>query len=147
MLHEASGRHAEARRAWERALEEDLSMYPARAALARASLRERKREEAVEHMAQAVELAPNDAVMHYEHGNALVAANQRDGAIAAYQRALQLEPHWAEPYLRLGVVFDNAGETAKAIAIYREYLERAPRRHAAAIQRITERIAALQAGG
>lgn len=143
MLHEARGRHAEARRAWERALEEDLSMYPARAALARLALRERRSAEAVDHMAQAVELAPNDAVMQFEYGNALVAANRRDDAIAAYQRAVQLEPYWAEPYMRLGIAFDNAGQVAEAVFAYRAYLQRAPRRHGPAIQRITERIAAL----
>jgi tetratricopeptide (TPR) repeat protein len=143
MLHEAGGRTAEARRAWERALEEDMSMYPARAALARLALRERHTTEAADHMAQAVDLAPNDAVMQFEYGNALVAANRRDDAIAAYQRAVQLEPYWAEPYMRLGIVFDNAGRPAEALFAYRAYLERAPRRHGPAIQRITERIAAL----
>jgi Tfp pilus assembly protein PilF len=143
MLHEAGGRTAEARRAWERALEEDMSMYPARAALARLALRERHPAEAADHMAQAVDLAPNDAVMQFEYGNALVAANRRDDAIAAYQRAVQLEPYWAEPYMRLGIAFDNAGQPAEALFAYRAYLERAPRRHAPAIQRITERIAAL----
>jgi tetratricopeptide (TPR) repeat protein len=143
MLHDAAGRPAEARRAWERALEEDLTMYPSRAALARLALRERKPEEAVEHMAQAAELAPDDAVMHLEHGNALMAANRRDDAIAAFQRALQLEPHWAEPYLRLGIAFDNAGKPAEAVAAYRAYLQRAPRGQASTIQRITERIGQL----
>jgi Tfp pilus assembly protein PilF len=147
MLHEAAQRPAEARRAWERALEEDLSMYPARAALARLALRERKAAEAVEHMAQAVEIAPGDGVMQYEYGNALMSANRRDDAIAAYQRALQLELHWADPYLRLGVAFDNAQEPGKAAAAYRAYLERAPRRQTAEIQRATQRLAALAPGG
>jgi predicted TPR repeat methyltransferase len=122
-------------------------MYPARAALARLALRERKATEAVEHMAQVVEIAPGDAVMVYEYGNALVAANRRDDAIAAYQRAVQLEPYWADPYLRLGIVFDNAGQPGKAAAVYREYLERAPRRQTADIQRITQRLAAIAPGG
>ncbi|MBW3569933.1 MAG: tetratricopeptide repeat protein [Gemmatimonadetes bacterium] len=143
MLHEARGRPADARRAWERALEEDLSMYPARAALGRLSLRERKAGEAVEHLTHAVEAAPRDAVMHYEHGNALIAGNRRDDAIAAYQRAIQLEPHFADPYLRLGIAFDNAGEPEKAAFAYRAYLDRAPRRQAAEIRRAHERLAAL----
>jgi tetratricopeptide (TPR) repeat protein len=143
MLHDARGRPAEARRAWERALEEDLSMYPARAALGGLALRERKSAEAVEHMAQAVELAPDDAVMHYGLGNALMAANRRDEAIAAYQRAVQLEPHWSLPYMRLGVAFDNAQKPAEAVAAYRAFLQRAPRKLGTEVQRITERIGQL----
>lgn len=147
MLHESRGRSTQARQAWERALVEDLTMYPARAALARLALRDRKSAEAVDHLAQAVEIAPEDAVMHYEHGNALMAANRRADAITAYQRAIQLEPYWANPYLRLGVAHDNDGKPAEAIAAYRAFLDRAPRRMTAEIQRITERIAQLQAGG
>lgn len=143
MLHDARGRPSEARRAWERALEEDLSMYPARAALGRLSLRERKPAEAVEHTTQAVEIAPGDAVMHYEHGNALMAANRRDDAIEAYRRAIQLEPHWADPYLRLGVGLENAGEPDQAAAAYGAFLQRAPRRNVVEIRRATERIPAL----
>lgn len=147
MLHEARGRPAEARRAWERALEEDLSMYPARAALARLALREQKPGEAVEHLAQVVEIAPDDAVMHLEYGTALLAAGRHDEAVAAFQRAIQLEPYWADPYVRLGVALDNAGHPAEAAAAYRMYLERAPRRQAQVIDRIRQRLAAIDAGG
>ncbi|HEX6372781.1 MAG TPA: tetratricopeptide repeat protein [Longimicrobium sp.] len=143
MLHEVRGRPAEARAAWERALVEDLAMYPARAALGRLSLRERRVEEAVEHLALAVEIAPGDPVMHYEHGNALMAARRRDEAIAAYQRATELEPYWAAPYLPLGVALDHAGQPERAAAALRAYLERAPRSATQEIQRVTERLAAL----
>lgn len=145
MLHEAQGRGAQARRAFEQALEEDLAMYPARAGLARLSLRERKAAEAVEHLAHAVEAAPGDGVMHFEHGNALMAANRRDEAIEAYRRAIELEPYFADPYLRLATALENAGERAQAAAAYRAYLERAPRRQTAEIRRANERIAALGA--
>jgi tetratricopeptide (TPR) repeat protein len=146
MLHDVRGRPGEARRAFERALEEDLAMYPAHLGLSRLSLRERKAGEAVEHMTQAVEIAADDGVMHYEHGNALMAANRRDEAIAAYQRALQLEPYWADPYLRLAIAWENAGKPAEAAAAYRAYLQRAPRRATADIQRATQRLAALESG-
>jgi tetratricopeptide (TPR) repeat protein len=147
MLHEARSRPAEARRTWERALEEDLSMYPARAALARLALRERNFAEAVEHMAQVVEIAPDDAVMHFEHGTALIAAGRHDEAVPAFQRAIELEPYWADPYLRLGVAFDNAGHPAEAAVAYRAFLERAPRRQAQVIDLIRHRLAAIDAGG
>jgi tetratricopeptide (TPR) repeat protein len=143
MLHDARGRPDEARRAWERALEEDLSMYPARAALARMALRERNAAEAVEHMTQVVEIAPGDAVMQFELGNALAAAGRHADAVAAYQLAIRLEPHWADPYLRMGLALERIGQPSKAAASYRNYLERAPRRQSAEIQGVTLRLAEL----
>jgi tetratricopeptide (TPR) repeat protein len=145
MLHEAGNRPAEARRAFERALEEDLSMYPARSGLGRLALRERKSAEAVEQLSQAVEIAPEDALMHLEYGNALMAANRRDDAIAQYQQVIAMEPFFADPYLRLGIALQNAGQREGAIAAYRAYLERAPRRQQADIRRTNERLAQLQA--
>jgi tetratricopeptide (TPR) repeat protein len=147
LLHEASNRPAESRRAFERALEEDLAMYPARAGLARLSVRERKLPEALDHLTQAVEIAPDDAVMHLELANALMAANRRDEAITHYQHVIALEPFFADPYLRLGVALQNAGQREGALAAYRAYLERAPRRQAQDIRRAQERIAQLEAAG
>lgn len=144
MLHEAGSRPAEARRAFERALEEDLSMYPARAGLGRLSLRERRSAEAVEHLAQAVEIAPGDAVMHLEYANALMSANRRDEAIPHYQQAIAIEPFFADPYLRLGIALQNGGQREGALAAYRAYLERAPRRQHVEIRRVNERVAQLQ---
>lgn len=147
LLHEAQNRPADARRAFERALEEDLAMYPARSGLARLSLRERKAAEAVQHLAQAVEIAPEDALMHFEYANALMSANRRDEAIPRYQQVIAMEPYYADPYLRLAVALQNAGQREGALAAYRAYLERAPRRQAQDIRRATERVAELQTGG
>jgi tetratricopeptide (TPR) repeat protein len=148
MLYEAGGQFDEARRAYERAMEEDLSMYAARAALGRMARREGHVAEAVDHLAQAVEIAPGDAVMQYEYGNALLAAGRYDEAVAALQLAVQLEPWWAEPYLRLGAALEGAGSPGKAAAAFRAFVERAPRRLSDDVQRANERIATLgQAGG
>lgn len=144
MLHEAGNRPAEARRAFERALEEDLSMYPARAGLARLALRSRDAAEALEHLAQAVEIAPDDAVMHFEYANALMAANRGADAIPHYQQVVAMEPYFADTYFRLGVALQNAGQREGALAAYRAYLERAPRRQQAQIRRINELVAGLQ---
>ena len=65
----------------------------------------------------------------------------------AYQRAIQLERYWADPYLRLGIALENAGQPAEAAAAYRAYLQRAPRRAVADIQRATQRLSSLPGGG
>jgi tetratricopeptide (TPR) repeat protein len=144
LLHDARGRVPQAREAYERALVEDLSMYPARAALARQALRERRAGDAIEHLAQVVEIAPDDPMMHMEYANALMAGNRRDLAIAEYRRVIELEPYYADPYLRLGVALQNSGDRAGAIAAYRAYLERAPRKQAQDIRRAQDLIAQLQ---
>lgn len=144
-LHEAAGHPDQAREAYGRALVEDLTMYPARAALARMALRQRNAAEAAEHMAQVVEIAPDDAVMHYEHGNALVAAGRTDDAIAAFQAASRLEPHWADPYVRLGMALERSGQRDQAVSALRAYLERAPRRHAEGIETATRYLDLLGA--
>jgi tetratricopeptide (TPR) repeat protein len=147
LLHDARGQPEEARRALERALEEDLTMYPARAALARIALRQRNTPEAVEHLAQVVELAPGDPVMQLEYGDALAVAARLDDALVAYRRASQLEPHWAEPYRRIGMVLRQIGQNDKAAAALRSYLERAPRRNVEGIRRATEALATVSQGG
>jgi tetratricopeptide (TPR) repeat protein len=101
----------------------------------------------VEHLAQAVEIAPDDALMHLEYANALMSANRRDEAITHYQHVIAMEPYYADPYLRLGVALQNAGQREGALAAYRAYLERAPRRQQQEIRRANERITQLQSGG
>lgn len=145
-INEAQGRHAEAREAFQRALVEDLAMYPAHAGLARLARAAGNAGEALEHAAMAAEIAPWDGVMHSGHGDALTASGQRDAAIQAYQRAIELEPYWAGPYLALAILHEAAGSRDAALAAYRAYLERAPRRQADGIRRAQERLAALEQG-
>jgi tetratricopeptide (TPR) repeat protein len=143
-IYEAQGRRDAAREAFRRALVEDLALYPAHAALARLGVQARNVDEALGHAATAVEAAPHDPVMHYEHGSALTAAGQHEAAAAAFRRVTELEPYWAAPYLRLGAAHDDLGAREPALAAYRAYLERAPRRQANGIGIAERRIAELQ---
>ncbi|HEX6037570.1 tetratricopeptide repeat protein [Longimicrobium sp.] len=146
MLHEAANRPDEARRAFERALEEDFSFYPARASLARLSLRARDMAPAVAQLSEAVQIAPDDPVMQYEYGNALLASGNPQEAITHYQQAIVLEPYFADPYLRLGIALQSAGQNEGAVAAYRAYLERAPRRQTREIEFANQRLAQVQGG-
>lgn len=149
MLHEAANRRDQARSAFERALEEDLSFYPARAGLARLSLSERNTAAtaaAVSHLAEAVTIAPEDGVMHYEYGNALLAGSKVEEAIVQYRRAIELEPYFADPYLRLGVALQATGQKEAAAGAYQAYLERAPRRQTREIRFAEQRLAQVQDG-
>ncbi len=146
LLYESHGDRAEARLAFQRSLEENLTWFPARIGLARLSVQEGNPAEAVEHLDQAAELAPRDAVVRFEHGNALYAAGRMDEAAAEYRVAMDLEPFWADVPLRLGLTLDNLGQPQRALAMYRLYLERAPRRQAQTIDRVRQRVAAIEAG-
>lgn len=146
LLYEARGDSGQAREAFQRALEEDLAWYPARMGLARLALQAGSPAEAVEHLSQAVEIAPDDAVARFEHGNALYAAGRIEEAAAEYRAALDLEPFWADVPLRLGLAYDNLRQPQRAIPMYRAYLQRAPRRHGPTIERVRQRLATLESG-
>ncbi|HEX8391611.1 MAG TPA: tetratricopeptide repeat protein [Longimicrobium sp.] len=143
MLYERQNRPADAAAAYERALVEDLAMYPAHAGLGRLAIAAKDTTAALSHLSQAVEAAPGDAVIHYDYGNALLQARRPEEALAAYRRALELEPYWALPYVRVGQMHDMLGRGAEALVAYREYLSRAPRNQAETITRVQQRIAAL----
>lgn len=147
LLYESRGDRARAREAFERSLVEDLAWYPARMGMGRISLQEGNAAEAVEHLAQAAEIAPGDGVVRFEHGNALYAAGRMDEAAGEYRTAMDLEPFWADVPLRLGLTYDNLGQPQRALPMYRMYLERAPRRQAQTIDRVRQRVTALEAGG
>lgn len=146
LLHESRGDRAQARTAFQRALEEDFASYPARIGLGRLALQEGNAAEAVEHLAQAAEIAPRDGVVRFEYGNALYAAGRMEDAAAEYRTAMDLEPFWADVPLRLGLAYDNLGQPQRAAPMYRVYLERAPRRQAATIERVRQRLAAIGQG-
>ena len=146
LLHETRGDREQARLAFQRALEEDLASYPARIGLARLAVQEGNPAEAVDHLAQAAEIAPADAVVRFEHGNALYAAGRLEEAAEEYRATMQMEPFWADVALRLGLAYDNLGHPDRAAVMYRRYLERAPRRQARAVERIRQRLAAIESG-
>ena len=147
LLHESRGDRAQAREAFQRSLVENVTWHPARIGLGRLALQEGNAAEAVDHLAQAAELVPSDAVVRFEHGNALYAAGRLEEAAAEYRTAMELEPFWADVQLRLGLAYDNLGHPDRAAFMYRRYLDRAPRRQAQTAERIRQRLAALDAGG
>ncbi|HEU0016453.1 MAG TPA: tetratricopeptide repeat protein [Longimicrobium sp.] len=129
-----------AKAAFERALEEDFSTYPAHVMLARITQR---RSEAVEHLRQAVDIAPDEGYLRYEYANALATSGRQADAIEQLQHAIRLEPHYADPYYRLATLHDVAGHPELAVPAYRAYLQRAPRKQAELVERVRARLAAI----
>jgi Tfp pilus assembly protein PilF len=146
LLYEIRGDTARARRAYERSLEEDLAWYPARMGLGRLELRAGNADGAVVHLAQAVEIAPGDGVVRLDYANALLAAGWVEEGAQQCRVAMEMEPYWPEVYLRLAYAHDALGERGDAASMYRAYLERAPRRQAQTIERLTRRLAEIAPG-
>lgn len=133
-----------AKKAYGKALEENLTYWPAHVRLARAALAQNELPEALQEFEQAIQLAPDEATIRFEYGLALLNNGRRHAdAEKAFRRALELEPHWAMTRFNLAVTLDNQGKGPDALAMYRDYLARAPRDQARWINRSRERVAAL----
>lgn len=92
--------------------------------------------------ALAVELQPDDPVLHQNYGVALFTAGRTDSALVHFQAAVRLNPAYATPYFNVGLAYERLGKPDEAKAAYRAFLARAPRRLTSLIQRAKERLAA-----
>ena len=137
-------RYDEARSAFESALTEDLSFYPAHAALATiAATLGGDVEIALHEYALAAELNPGDGILFYDYGTALLRAQRWQEALEQFDRAAALEPYFPDVHHNRGLALDRLGRRAEAVAAYREFISRAPKRLSAQADLIRGRIAAL----
>src|SRR5262249_35489841 len=60
-----------------------------------------------------------DAAAHYGLGNLLERKDQRDEAVACYNRAIELQPDYAEAHCNMGGVLKEQGRFAEALAAYK----------------------------
>ena len=125
-VHEKAGDVAAAREAYGRALTEDLAYYPAHQRMGWLALAAGDTASAVSELALAADAAPNDGVVHMEHGIMLALARQGEASEAALRKATQVEPHFAAPWLVLARVLELGGKP-EALDAYRGFLARAPR--------------------
>jgi len=118
----------DAREAFGRALTEDLSFYMAHARLADIATDERKPETAATEYGLAVDLKPENGVMRYDYGEALVRLNRFDDAEPQLSEAIRLEPYWAAPYFQLGLALEGQEKFAEASAAFKDFVARCPKR-------------------
>jgi tetratricopeptide (TPR) repeat protein len=74
--------------------------------------------EAIEHIQQAVKLAPQVAIYHANLGEMCRLAGRVDDAIAAGRRALALNPNYAGALSNLGIALFDQGNFEEALALY-----------------------------
>ncbi len=94
--------------------------------LARLSLREGKRAEALTHYARACELGSPKATMYLDYGRLLRAEGKRLEAVAVLKRATEIDPDDRDARLELGYAYVIADRHADAIAQFQ------------AVKRVTE---------
>jgi tetratricopeptide (TPR) repeat protein len=144
LLHARHGNIAKAREALGRAMEEDLSFYPAHLALAQLALTEKDTATAVSEAALAADLAPQEAHVHFRQGEILLQVGEHAQAIAPLRKAIELEPFYAAPHFLLAQALEKASdETAKAS--YEKFVSLASRRDPRRAE-ANRRIAALGGG-
>jgi tetratricopeptide (TPR) repeat protein len=125
VLLEGNGDVAGAREAYGRALQEDLSYYPAHLRLGLLALGKKDTSTAVSELALASQLAADEPHVHYVHGYVLAALQHYPDAVVELRKAVELEPYYALPYLTLGQVYEQLMKAPEAQAAYQGFLDRA----------------------
>jgi tetratricopeptide (TPR) repeat protein len=134
-----------AREAYGRALQEDLSYYPAHVRLGMLAVAARDSTSALSELELAVQIAPNEPYPRLMLASTLVTFGQDARALPHLQKAVELEPHWAAPYATMGQVLHRQGDGAKALEAYQAFVSRAARNHPL-LGDVRSRMEALKAG-
>jgi len=111
-----------AKDAFGKALEEDLSFYPAHLILAHMAMTSGDTAIAFREYQTAVELQPEEATPHLTRASALLSAGRYDAAIESLTKLTTIEPYFAEPFFNLGRALEAKRDTAGAIVQYNAFL-------------------------
>lgn len=126
-----------------RAMEEDVSFWPAHVELGRIALAQHDSVTAVAELGLASELATDEPYVHHLYGEMLLATGQHAEAATAFRKATEMEPYFAAPVLGLAKALEGTGDSAAAKEQYQRYLSLAPVRDDAARGVASARLAAL----
>jgi tetratricopeptide (TPR) repeat protein len=107
-----------AREAYQRALVEDLSYYPAHLRLGAMALTAGDTAAALVEMERAAQVKEDDYLVQLSYGVVLDAAGRYDSAGAHFRRAAELEPYAPMPQFLLARSLDALGDAAAAAAAY-----------------------------
>lgn len=116
-----------AREAFNRALQEDLSYYPAHVKLGLLALDHHDTTTALSELELASQLRPDDGLLHDQYGFVLLSVGKSDVAAEQFTKAAELEPFFALPRRHLGEAMERLGKKSEAATAYRAFLSLAPR--------------------
>jgi len=125
VLLEGAENFAGAREAYGRALQEDLSYYPAHLRLGLLAIGTQDTTTAMSELALASQLAPDEPHVRYMNGYVLGASHHYDEAVVELAKAIELEPYYALPYILLGRVEEVRGKGKESAAAYQQFLDHA----------------------
>ena len=148
VLLEGRDNQSAAREAYGRALQEDLSYYPAHMQLGLLALSTHDTTTAMSELALAAQLAADEPHVRYMNGFVLAASRHYADAVVELKKAVELEPYYALPYLRLGQSYEQLDKGKEALAAYHGFLDRASKtdvQRAATEERVSD-ITAILAG-
>jgi tetratricopeptide (TPR) repeat protein len=122
-----AGQKDQAREAFARALQEDLSYGPAHVQLGIMALDARDTAAAVSEFDLAVQIAPNDPVLRYQYAFTLEGFGKPAEAEAQLRKAIELTPSYSSPHFLLGKTLKTLGKKEEAAASLRKFLALASR--------------------
>ena len=122
LVHERLGNAAAAREAFGRALQEDLSYFPAHVQLGYLALEAKDTATALSEMDLAVQIRGDDPTLRHVYGYSLAVSGKYHDAEVQLRKAIELDPVFAAPYNQLGEVLDGEGKGGDALTQYRSFL-------------------------
>jgi tetratricopeptide (TPR) repeat protein len=143
LVEEQRGRLADSRLRYEKALEEDLSFWPAALRLGAVQIAQGDTSSGINTLSLAAQAHQALPFVQFTYALALLRTGRAAEAIAPLQAAITADPEFAAPYYALAVLYDRAEMTSEAITAYERYLAHAPQR---APERVTasERLSSLR---
>lgn len=127
MVEQRLGDQAAAREAFGRALEEDLSYFPAHLQLGFMALEAKDTTTALSEMDLAVQIKGDDPWLRYTYGFTLNATGKYPEAETQLRKAVELDSVFAPAHFILAQALEGQARTADALAEYRTFLSLAAR--------------------
>jgi tetratricopeptide (TPR) repeat protein len=122
LTYERQGQLAQAREAYGRALQEDLSYYPAHMRLGTIALAAGDTTTALSEMDLAAQIRDDEPWVQTTYATVLAQSGHLPEADQHLRHAVELDPYYATSYYVLGRVAEFAGKPADAIGDYRAFL-------------------------
>lgn len=135
MIERVNGDKAAAREAFGRALQEDLSYFPAHVQLAYLGLEDGDTATVINELDLAVQIKPDDPGIRYQYGFALGSLNKLNEAEIQLKKAVELDSDFAAPHFVLAEVYQASKRRPEALKEFETFLalcaENDPRREEA----------------
>lgn len=122
LVQQRLGNTAAAKEAFGRALQEDLSYFPAHLQLGFMALEQKDTTAALSEFDLAVQIRGDDPLLRYTYGYALAVSGKYAEAEEQLRKAIELDSLFAPPYHVLGQTLEQEGKLPEALKQYQAFL-------------------------